>query len=183
MAEQKKTTVVHVGKKIKKVRTDKKISLESLANETGFSTDYIKKIESGEQRPPVGTLLQIAKALEVDSVFLLKDGESTRNSRIKAHQKRTDDYAYTTLTPGAEHKHLKAFRILIEALQEHKGVSYQHEGEEFVYVLSGKVEVAVGDHVNKLGAGESLHFNSGIQHKLKNVGNADAELLVVLYVP
>jgi transcriptional regulator with XRE-family HTH domain len=183
MAEKKKTTVIHVGKKIKKIRTDKKMMLESLANETGFSTDYIQKIESGEERPPVGTLLQIAKALEVDSGFLLKDQEATRKSRINAHQKRTDDYAYTTLTPGAEHKHLKAFRILIEAQQEHKGVSYQHEGEEFVYVLFGQVEVAVGDHVNNLGSGESLHFNSGIRHKLKNIGNKDAELLVVLYVP
>ena len=68
-------------------------------------------------------------------------------------------------------------------MKEHKGVSYQHEGEEFVYVLKGHIEVTVGNHVNNLGWGESLHFNSAINHKLKNVGTADAELLVVIYTP
>jgi len=183
MAAKKTETVVPVGKKIKKLRTDKKIALDSMANETGYTIDYLKKIEAGKDRPPVGTLLQIAKALEVDSSFLLREQESTRKSRIKAYQQRTEDYAYTTLTPGAESKHIKAFRISIEAMQEHKGVSYQHEGEEFVYVLSGRIEVTVGEHVNRLKEGESLHFNSGIRHKLKNMGKKDAELLVVVYVP
>jgi quercetin dioxygenase-like cupin family protein len=60
-------------------------------------------------------------------------------------------------------------------------VGYQHEGEEFVYVLSGEIEVIVGDHVNTLDAGESLHFNSGIRHKLRNIGDEKAELVVVIY--
>ena len=104
-------------------------------------------------------------------------------SRIKAQTKRTDNYAYTTLTPGAENKHLKAFRITIEAQQDHKGVGYHHEGEEFVYVLAGKVELAVGEHVNTLEQGDSLHFNSGIQHKMKSISDETAELIVVLYSP
>lgn len=183
MAVKKTETVTPVGKKIKKLRTGKKITLNQLANETGFSIDTIKKIESGKERPPVGTLLQISKALEVDSSFLLKEQAASSENRARAFTKRTEDYAYKTLTPGAENKHLKAFAISIEAMQEHKGVSYQHEGEEFVYVLSGKVEVTVGEHVNTLKKGDSLHFNSGIRHKLKNIGKKDAELLVVLYVP
>ena len=60
---------------------------------------------------------------------------------------------------------------------------YQHEGEEFIYVLSGKVEVTVGEHINTLAKGDTLHFNSGILHKLKNTGKENAELIVVLYVP
>ncbi len=76
---------------------------------------------------------------------------------------------------------MKAFLIKIEALQEHKGVGYQHDGEEFVYVLSGNIEIAVGDHINTLKKGESLHFNSGIKHKLKNIGKKNAELVVVVY--
>ena len=102
---------------------------------------------------------------------------------MRAFTKRTENYAYTTLTPGAENKHLKAFRISIDALQEHKGVGYQHEGEEFVYVLKGHVEVTVGDHVNKLKQDDSLHFNSAIQHKIRNIGKDDAEMLVVVYGP
>jgi len=183
MPHKKKAAPVPIGKKIKKARTDKKFSLDQVANETGFSIEYIKEVEAGKAIPPVGALLQIAKALEIDSGSLLKEPESKLQSRIKAQTKRTDNYAYTTLTPGAENKHLKAFRVTIEAQQDHKGVGYHHEGEEFVYVLAGKIEVAVGEHVNTLAQGDSLHFNSGIQHQLKSVSDETAELLVVIYSP
>jgi quercetin dioxygenase-like cupin family protein len=177
------STVTTIGQKIKKVRTDKNITLENIANETGFSIDHLKKIESGKTTPPVGALLQISRALKIDSGVLLKEESSNLKDRIKAYTKRTEHYAYTTLTPGAENKHLKAFRITIDAFQEHLGVGYHHEGEEFVYVLSGKIEVTVGEHVNKLETGDSLHFNSGIQHNLRNSGESAAELIVVVYSP
>jgi len=183
MPRKKADERVPVGKKIKKARTQKKMTYDRLANETGFSVDTIKRIEAGKEIPPVGALLQIARALELDSGFLLREQETTLKRRVKAYTKRTDNYAYTTLTPGAENKHLKAFKVTIDPKQEHKGVGYQHEGEEFSYVLQGKVEIVVGDHVNKLKAGDSLHFNSAIRHLLRNVGTETAELIVVLYNP
>jgi quercetin dioxygenase-like cupin family protein len=183
MPKTKTPSRVPIGGKIKKVRTEKNVPLERIANETGFSTAYLKDVEAGKAIPPVGAILQIARALEIDSASLLKEPDSKLEKRIKAHTKRTENYAYTTLTPGAENKHLKAFRVVIEAQQEHKGVDYFHEGEEFDYVLSGKVQVTVGDHVNTLAAGDSLHFNSGIPHKLKSISNERAELLVVIYTP
>lgn len=179
----KKTTMKPVGKKIRQARLGKKLTLANLANETGFSVDYIKKVESGEKIPPVGTLLQLSRALQIDSSFLLKEQKEAMNKRVKAYTKRTDNYAYDTLTPGAENKHLKAFRVTIEAMSEHSGVGFRHEGEEFVYVVKGRIEVTVGEHVNRLGKGDSLHFNSGIQHNLRNVDKEEAELVVVIYNP
>ena len=183
MPKKKKEILVPVGKKIKKARTAKKISLDMLANETGYSIDYLKEIEEGGKPPHVGTLLQISRALKIDSGLLLEDKESNLKKRIKEYSKRTENYAYSTLTPGAENKHLKAFKVIVEPKKDHKGVGYNHEGEEFVYVLSGSVEVTVGEHVNNLKEGDSLHFNSGIPHKLKNTLNEKAELLVVIYGP
>jgi transcriptional regulator with XRE-family HTH domain len=183
MAKKKPSGPVPIGKKIKKVRLEKKMTLDLVANDTGYSVDYLKNVENGKQIPPVGTLLQIARALQVDSGFLLKEQEQVQQERAKAYAKRTDNYAYDTLTPGAENKHLKAFQVSIEAKKEHKGVGYQHEGEEFVYVLRGQVEIAVGDHLNQLGPADSLHFNSGISHHMRNIGDEDAELLVVIYNP
>ena len=183
MPRKKKAAPVPIGKKIKKARTGKKFTLDRVANETGFSIDYLKEVENGKTIPPVGALLQIARALEIESGSLLREPESKLESRIKAQTKRTDNYAYTTLTPGAENKHLKAFRVVIEAQKDHKGVGYHHEGEEFVYVLAGKVEVTVGEHINTLEQGDSLHFNSGIQHQLKSVSDEKAELIVVIYSP
>ena len=180
---RKKDTSVSIGDKIRKARTSNKITFDLLANETGFTIDHLKDIESGKITPPVGTLLQIARALKIDSGALLKEDESKLKSRIRAYTKRTEHYAYTTLTPGAENKHLKAFLVTIDPLTDHQGVGYRHEGEEFTYVLSGQVEIIVGDHVNKLKTGDSLHFNSGIPHNLKNTGKEEAKLLVVVYGP
>ncbi len=184
MPRKKKTGLTPVGKKIRAARLGKKMTLADLANETGFSTDTIKRFEAGDEIPPVGALLQISRALQIDSaLFLREEEESKLSDRINAYTKRTDNYAYTTLTPGAENKHLKAFKVTIDPMSDHKGVGYQHEGEEFVYVLTGQIEVTVGDHVNNLKAGDSLHFNSAIHHNLKNVGSITAEMLVVVYGP
>ncbi|MCG8640071.1 MAG: XRE family transcriptional regulator [Desulfobacterales bacterium] len=179
----KKKQVLPIGKRIRRARLDKKITLDVIANETGMSKARIKQIESGEKRPSVGTLLQISRALHVDSSFLLKTAEDQVEKRSKAYTKRTDNYAYTALTTHAENKHLKAFKIVIEAGKKHDGVGFQHEGEEFVYVLEGNVEYTVGEHINKLKAGDSLHFNSGVKHDLKNTGKTDAHLIVVVYAP
>jgi transcriptional regulator with XRE-family HTH domain len=178
-----KSKTTSVGKKIKKARKEKNISLDMIANETGCAVDLLKKIESGKKIPPVGTLLQIAKALDIDSSFFLKEVDSAKESRVEAYTKRTENYAYKTLTPGAEKKHLKAFKVTIKPLSEHAGVGYMHEGEEFVYVITGKVEIKVGDHVNKLKKGDSLHFNSSIKHQLTNIGKSKAKLIVTIYSP
>lgn len=181
MPSPEKTTPI--GARIKKIRGRKKIALNQLANETGYSVDYLKALEKGAEMPPVGTLLQISRALHVNSGELLRDEKEALDQRTEAYAKRTRNYAYTNLTPAAEHNHLGAFRIYIKAGQAHEGVGYRHEGEEFVYVLAGSIEVTVGEHVNRLKKGQSLHFNSGIQHHMRNIGKIDAELLVVLYNP
>ena len=179
----KRKEIIPIGKRIRRARLAKKINLDTMANETGLSKEFIKKIEGGDQRPSVGTLLQISRTLHIDSSFLLKEQDGVVEERSKAYTKRTDNYAYTPLTPNAENKHLKAFRIVVESQKSHGGVGFQHEGEEFVYVLEGKVEVQVGDHINKLKKGDSLHFNSSIKHDLRNTGKIDAELIVVVYAP
>ncbi len=179
----KPETPTSIGARIKKIRTRKKISLDKLANETGYSTEYLNNLEKGAEMPPVGTLLHISRALHINSGELMGEQREALDQRAEAYAKRTRNYAYTNLTSVSEHNHLGAFRIYIKAGQDHEGVGYQHEGEEFLYVLKGCIEVTVGDHVNRLEPGQSLHFNSGIQHHMLNAGTDDAELLVVVYNP
>jgi len=173
-----------IGKRILKMRREKKLTLKNLANETGLSTEKISQIEKGETIPPVAVILQLSRALDIDSGILLREEKKQAGKQSDAdYQKRTEDYTYETLTPEARHKHLKAFKISIDPKSDHKGVSYQHLGEEFVYVLKGRVEVTVGENKNILTPGKSLHFNSSIVHKLRNLSTKKAELLVVLYTP
>ncbi len=183
MSGKKKDKLVSVGTRIKAQRKKKKYSKEQLAHEIGQEKDYIKEVEGSEIIPPIGTLLQIAKALDIDSGFLMRERALDLENRVQGYVKRTEDHTYTTLTPDAEHKHLKAFRVTVESKQSHKGVGYQHEGEEFIYLLSGAIDVKVGEKRSSLKAGDSIHFNSAIKHKVKNKGKHRAELLVVIYLP
>lgn len=174
-----------LGTRIRRLREQKDVSLDSLGNDTGFSVEYLEKIESDSAIPPVAVLLTLGRALELDSGEFLRDEaeEEAAESRAEAVRVRTDHYSYRVLTPEATNKHLKGFLVTIDPASDLKGASYQHEGEEFHYVLSGQVEVRVGDNINRLHPGDSLHFNSGVVHKLTNTGDDTATILVVLYTP
>jgi transcriptional regulator with XRE-family HTH domain len=173
-----------LGERLKDIRVEKGVSLDFLANETGFSAEYLSRMEKGEIMPPVATILRLSRALEIDSGILLREErEEAEKTKADGFRKRTEDYSYQTLTPEALYKHLKAFKVFIDPVSEHKGVGYQHEGEEFIYVLKGTVEVMVGENRNVLDPGESLHFNSSITHKIRNLSAEKAEMLVVLYTP
>lgn len=185
MAAARTVKRTSLGQRIKRLRTNREISLETLANETGQALDFLRRIEADEIIPPVAVLLTLGRALEVDSGELLKDEDQAQAAerRAEAVRKRTDHYSYRVLTPEARHKHLKGFLVTIEPVSDLEGPGYQHEGEEFVYVLKGKVRVTVGENENDLEQGQSLHFNSSLIHKLRNTGDAPCELLVVLYTP
>jgi len=182
---QKKVDEKSFGAKMKQLRQVRKISFESLANKTGLSQRYLKDIEEGKIIPPVAAVIQISKALSVNSGSFLsaEEKEASEKRRKEGFYKRTQAYSYKTLTPEAETKHMKAFLVTIDPRQDHRMVEYRHEGEEFIYVLRGEVEVRVGENPNILKKGETLHFDSGIPHKLRNLSEEEAKLLVVLYTP
>jgi len=181
----KKVDEKSFGAKMRQLRELRKISFEQLANKTALSHRYLKEIEEGIAIPPVSAVIQIAKALAIDSGSFLSAGEkeASEKKRRESFYKRTQAYSYKTLTPEAETKHMKAFLVTIDPKQDHKMVEYKHEGEEFLYVLKGHVEVRVGEAQNLLKKGETLHFNSGTTHKLRNVSEEEAKLLVVIYTP
>jgi quercetin dioxygenase-like cupin family protein len=182
---RKKLDEKSFGAKMTQLRQARQISFEQLAKTSGFSQRYLKEIEEGITIPPVSAVIQIAKALSVDSGSFLsaEEQEASQRRRRESFFKRTQAYSYKTLTPDAEEKHMKAFLVTIDPKQDHKMVEYRHEGEEFLYVLKGHVEVMVGENQNLLKKGETLHFNSDITHKLRNLSNEEAKLLVVIYTP
>jgi len=160
-------------------------SLEALAEATGQSPDFIEKVEHDEVAPSVSFLLRFASAIKVDPGTFLSREEKTmiRDARAQAFIKRTQNYSYQTLSPGAENDHLRAFMITIEPKQSHKPVAYKHEGEEFIFVMEGDLQLTLGGKVHHMRPGESIHFNSDTPHKLKSISNEQTRCLVVLYTP
>jgi transcriptional regulator with XRE-family HTH domain len=170
-----------LGERIRRMRENLNLELKYVADKTGYTVEYLAEIESGKAAPPVGTLIQVSRALSVDSASLL--AEDKKIERAKSHQKRTKAYSYKSLTPDAEDKHLWAYLVTLDPKKEHEMVAYKHEGEEFVYVLDGRVEIKVGEDVNTVRKGGSLHFNSSHSHNLKNLSSKQSKLLVVVYTP
>ncbi len=185
MSKAKKSRAARLGPEIQRLRKKAGLSLEELARQTGLTEDYLARVEEETEIPPVGAMLQISRVLSLDAGTLLTRAEAQARKRRKNEglQKRKRSYAYKTLAPGAAAMHLKAFLVTIDPRQDHDMVEYRHEGEEFLHVLAGRVDVTVGENEYRLTQGKSLHFNSAIPHMLRNPGNEKTELIVVLYVP
>jgi electron transfer flavoprotein alpha subunit len=173
------------GVKVARLREGHHWSRETLAKATGQSPEFIEQVENDERTPPVSFLLTLARALQVDPSTFLRDEEKAmiRDERAQAFIKRTQNYSYQTLTPGAENEHLRAFMITIESRQAHKPVAYKHEGEEFILVMQGDLGLTLGSKTHHLKPGESIHFNSETPHKLKSLSDEPTRCVVVLYTP
>lgn len=170
------------GAMVRQLREARGWSDEVLAQKTGQTPDFIHQVESDQMSPPVAFIMRMAQAMEMDpGTFLNKDEQAAiRDRRAQAHQQRTQNYSYTTLTPDEESR-LRAFMVTIEPQLAHKPVAYKHDGEEFIFVMSGDLELTLGSKTQVLKPGESIHFNSDVPHKLKSVSNEETKCLVVLY--
>jgi len=144
---------------------------------------YLKDLEDDKFFPPVAEIITLARTLSVEPSTFMDVGAKAASptKRHNAIAKRTSDYAYENLTSDDPDKHIMAFRVSIDPKSQHRKVGYSHEGEEFIYVLSGKLKISIGGALSNLAQGESIHFDSGKKHLLSNPGNEATVLLVVIY--
>jgi len=104
------------------------------------------------------------------------------SSKVEKYLSERPSFVFTKLAT-AEGKILKAFRVDIQPEKDHGGIEYTHAGEEFLYVLSGQVEIEIGSEKHSLRDDGFVHFDSSIPHRLHNPGSTVARTLVVLYAP
>ena len=181
--------IENFSEKMKKLRVKKRISLEKLAKETGYTEQYLAQIENNEERAPVSVIFSVSKVLAIASEDLLSSKKEQRSrrkvirKRKESFQKRAENYSYQVLTPQGKNKHLNAFKVTIEPQQDHKMVEYHHPGEEFIYVLSGAIKLKVGRNNYKLKPSESMHFDSSKVHKLWSISEEPTVILVATYSP
>ncbi len=173
------------GSRLIRMRRSHGLTREVLAESVGRTPEFIKEVENNQTTASVGLLIKLAEVFDIDSGTFLNDQEQTKlaGERAQAYTRRTANYHYQSLTPGAENEHLRVFMITIESRQKHKPVDYRHEGEEFVYVLEGKLELTLDGKSHTLMPGESMKYNSQIAHQLKNLSDEKTRCLVTLYTP
>lgn len=173
------------GSRLTRMRKAHGLTRESLAETVGRSPEFIQELEQNQTSASVGLMIKLAEVFDVDADTFLSSEDQARLSgqRARAYSRRTANYHYQSLTPGAENEHLRVFMVTIEARRTHKPVAYRHEGEEFIYVMTGKLELTVDGRRHQLMPGESMKFNSELPHQLKNMSHEDTRCLVTLYTP
>jgi len=173
------------GAKLRHLREKEGWSLEELADHVSLKPAYLAQLEQDEVLPSVAEILTLARTLSVEPAAFMggEEGRRSAEKRRVAREKRTRDYAYQLLSPDEPERHLMAFQVTIDPKSEHRKVGYRHEGEEFIYVLGGRLQITVGRKTTRLQAGGSIHFDSGQQHRLRNPGREPTRLLVVIYHP
>ncbi len=177
-----------ISENIKKLRTQKKMTLQNLAVRTGLTKGYLSKVERAHKAPPYSTLTKIAAALGIEITTLLAGDDIPRDVRLFLSRKdkrelirETDQFAgydYEILAEGKAGKNMEPF--IIHAPWEITR-TYSHEGEETIYVMEGQLEFHYGDQVMVLNAGDNVYFDSVVPHVGKSLGEKKAKLLVVIY--
>ena len=185
-----------VGEKIKSIRETKQISVSELAERTGLAEEQINRIENNVDIPSLAPLIKIARALGVRLGTFLDDQdevgavvcrkEELNNSTISfsnnAMNARTH-MQYHSLSNSKADRHMEPFIIDIEATEETNYELSSHEGEEFIYVLNGNIEVIYGKDKYELAAGDSIYYDSIVAHHLHSKGEQPAKILAVVYTP
>ncbi|WP_370935798.1 helix-turn-helix domain-containing protein [Amycolatopsis sp. cg13] len=175
---------VRVGVAIKRVRSERGMTLRELAERSGLSPGFLSLAERGVNSISLTSLFAIAGALEVDAVELL--GSAGKRSQAEYEVSRQGDPRATRVVMGErEHRVLTAelpdqrIEVLATKVQPTSEPSpvTQHDGEEFCYVLSGELTFLLPDESVVLAAGDSIHFKSSTPHAVHNQGDAVAEVL------
>jgi len=179
----------YIADKIRELRKNKNLSLEELAKLTGFTKGYISRIENSLKPPPIYTLSRISTVLGVDVSDLLSN-EPVRVEPLeivinRSHEHFITDgrgtpygYVYEALAQKKIGKNMEPFFITVS---NKKGPPFQHEGEEFLYVLEGTLEFYFKDKTIILKKGDSIYFDSALPHGGRSLGKTPAKMLIVIY--
>ena len=186
-----------IGEKITNVREMKNISIEDMASRSGLSVEQIKRIEGNEDFPSLAPLIKIARVLgvrlgtflddqqELGPVVCRKDSrENTEgigftNNAVTKHKYMS----YHALSQDKSGRHMEPFIIDIEPSQEADFLFSTHEGEEFIYVITGTIEINYGKNIYTLNEGDSIYYDSIVAHHVHAANGSTAKILGVIYTP
>ena len=179
-----------VNKRLKDFRERRKMTLLELAQKTGFSKGYLSKIENTSKAPPVSTLITLSKVLNVsiseifgeaqerDPACLVKKDER----RMMARDGSVFGYAYETLAHKYPNKHMEPFVVTLPSTVKQNHV-FQHEGEEMVFMLEGRMKVFHGDKEFLVEEGDCIYFDARVPHHAVCQGKKEVKFLMVIYTP
>jgi transcriptional regulator with XRE-family HTH domain len=174
---------------IRAVRTSRGLTLAQMSEATGLSKALLSRIENAQVSPPIATLAKISHALDVPiSIYFEQDEpeEKTysvirRNARKQVIRKGTKiGFTYYSLTGTKSHHLMEAFVVRYPVIAKEPSVLFDHPGDEFLFVLKGRMELVYGKERIRLDTGDAIHFDPATPHRGQNVGKQESECLVIV---
>jgi len=182
---------VNVGERVKAVRKSRNLSLQDISQRTDLDTSLLEQIESGSLAPPLGIVIKLAKALNLKMGYFISGEEDRAYTIVRESDRKVVSrydskkgeyygYGYESLAPHKKNRHMEPFLVSLDPAETEEERS-THDGQEFIYVLEGAMEVRLGEEVHILRPGEAIYYDSTVPHLVKCHGDERTKLLAVLY--
>ena len=186
-----------LGSKIKGIRESRNLTVEEIAESSGLTVDQINSIENDENLPSLGPLIKIARAMGVRLGTFMDDNDALgpvicrakdreKESSISFSNGAVDARKHMEYHPLAQQKagrHMEPFVIDINPEDKTEFNLSAHEGEEFIYVMNGEVEIEYGKEKYTLHEGDSIFYDSIVKHHVHGAPGKSAKILAVVYIP
>jgi transcriptional regulator with XRE-family HTH domain len=176
------------GQRLRAARKQRGFSVEELAARTGIDQNTLAQVEAGEAILPLGQLIKLSKALSLKMADMISKGEEAFTivragqrqsfSRFGKAKQASHGYEYESLAPNKKDRLMEPFIVTLEPAVADEPSS--HDGQEFIFVLEGQMEVLVDDTRDVLGPGDAIYYDSTSMHLVKAHGDSPAKILAVL---
>jgi len=185
-----------IGAKLTTLRETLGLSIDELAERSSCDSATITRLESGAIAPSLAPLIKITRALGVRLGTLLDDdtnvgpvvtrkGEAEQVARLKSLETSSDGGVldFFSLAQGKASRHMEPFVISVHPADPGNHHLSSHEGEEFIYVLDGQIEIEYGKDLFLLDTGDTIYYDSIVPHQVRASASAPARILAVVYAP
>jgi transcriptional regulator with XRE-family HTH domain len=174
-----------IGANVRRIRQAAELTLTALAERAGLTKSTLSKVETGQISSPISTFMRIAEALDVPVAEFFEETPEAKpyvltrkgDGRVITGDGSRFGYAYEALALDMPGKLAEPF-ILTIAPGDPVG-RFEHGGEEFIHMLSGRMEFTVGEHRFVLRPGDSLYFDPKRAHTTKVLGKHPAKFICV----
>lgn len=177
-----------IGSKIRRLRLRKSMGLVELGRHTGLSPALLSKLERDLMHPTLATLLRIAMVFSVGLEYFFNSEPKPvleivrKKDRLRFPDSPDADkvaYHFESLDFPVSNRELNSYLADFEPGEEDQGHLHEHAGIEFLYVLSGKLELRTGEDKHELGEGDAIYFDSTVMHGYRRIGSKRTTALVV----
>ncbi|MDR1332573.1 MAG: XRE family transcriptional regulator [Tannerella sp.] len=186
-----------IGEKIRTLREIKNLTAGDVAERAGLSAVQIDRIERNEELPSLAPLIRIARVLGVRLGTFLDDQQELGPVVFRKKNLKESDGIGFSNNSGAEHRnmlyyslsqdksgrHMEPFLVDVLPVEGDGFVSSTHEGEEFIFVLAGVIEISYGKQAYVLEEGDCIYYDSIVAHNVHAAGSEPARILGVIYTP